>query len=125
MLVYAPEIVRPGTVETIASQIDVPPTILGLLNFSYSSQFFGKDILKMKPSEQRLVLGTYQNLGFFRDKTLVTLSPKETVTFESYDPSTGEMGVAEENGERLKEAIQYYQSASYLFKHDLLQPDKS
>lgn len=119
MMVYAPKIIPPGTVTTLASQIDVPPTILGLLNFTYLSKFFGKDILKLIPSEQRLVLGTYQNLGYFKDGTLVTLSPKEQVTFESYDLLKEKTGPSQSNQKRLNEAIGYYQYANYLLKHDL------
>lgn len=32
LMVYAPKHIQPGRFEKIASQIDVPPTILGLLN---------------------------------------------------------------------------------------------
>lgn len=117
MMIYAPKIITPGAVETLASQIDVAPTILGLLNFSYASKFFGKDILKMNPSEQRLVLGTYQNLGYFRDGTLVTLSPPNVASYETYDPATRETRPAASNETRLHEAINYYQYASYLLKH--------
>ena len=46
MIIYAPAHVKPGRVDTLASQIDVAPTVLGLLNFSYRSKFFGHDILR-------------------------------------------------------------------------------
>src|SRR5882672_6686152 len=45
LIVYAPGHVAPGRVDTIASQIDVGPTILGMLGFGYRSRFFGHDIL--------------------------------------------------------------------------------
>jgi len=50
MLIYAPKYVQPARIETVASQIDVPPTILALLNFSYVSRFFGQDILTRERS---------------------------------------------------------------------------
>jgi len=45
LIVYAPSVLVPRTIDFVASQIDVGPTILALLNVSYTSQFFGQDIL--------------------------------------------------------------------------------
>jgi len=42
----------------LMSQIDIAPTTLGLLNFSYRSKFFGKDILTMERTRK----GIYRNL---------------------------------------------------------------
>jgi len=36
---------RRARIDTVASQIDVAPTVLALLNFDYVSRFFGQDIL--------------------------------------------------------------------------------
>jgi len=123
MLIYAPKILKPQTIDTLASQIDISPTIFGLLNFSYPSKFFGKDILKLKPGEERLLLGTYQNLGFFRNKTLVTLSPKKKIEFHEINISDNKTTSSSPNNIRLNEAIGYYQLASYLLKHDMYRWD--
>jgi len=45
LIVYAPGHVPQRRIDTIASQIDVGPTLLGMLGFSYRSRFFGHDIL--------------------------------------------------------------------------------
>ena len=45
LLVYASAQVRPGTVDTLGSQIDIPPTVLGLLNMSYEPRFLERDLL--------------------------------------------------------------------------------
>lgn len=37
MWIYAPEIIEPKTINTLASQIDLAPTLLGLLDMSYES----------------------------------------------------------------------------------------
>lgn len=44
-MIYGPKFVRPQTVRTPVSQIDVAPTLLGLLDFSYESRFYGSDAL--------------------------------------------------------------------------------
>jgi len=42
----------------LMSQIDIAPTTLGLLNFSYRSKCFGKDILMMERTRKDI----YRNL---------------------------------------------------------------
>ncbi|MGD8790054.1 MAG: sulfatase-like hydrolase/transferase, partial [Burkholderiales bacterium] len=53
-LIYSPKHVKPGRVDTLVSQIDVAPTVLGILNFSYDSEFFGNDVLH-QPREHRFI----------------------------------------------------------------------
>src|SRR6266699_3551535 len=66
LIVYAPGHVPPHRIDTIASQIDVGPTILGLLNFSYRSRFFGHDILHEGAHHQRALLANYQTVGYYQ-----------------------------------------------------------
>ncbi|WP_375333453.1 sulfatase-like hydrolase/transferase [Candidatus Tisiphia endosymbiont of Xenochironomus xenolabis] len=75
LLIYAPNILKPQIVDNLASQIDIAPTILGLLNFSYNSKFFGQDILNTPAN--RAFISTYQLLGFMKDNHLVILRPQE------------------------------------------------
>lgn len=120
LFIYAPSIIKPQIIERLASQIDVAPTLLALLNFSYDSKFFGKNILQMTEAEERAILGTYSSLGFYSKGTLVTLGVNKQVGFNLYDPKT--MTVtrkAKENPEVLDEAISYYQHASYIWKNGL------
>ena len=62
----------------MVSQIDIMPTVFGLLNFNYQSKFFGQDVLKAdyKP---RALIATYQDLGLIKDNVLTILSPKKEV----------------------------------------------
>jgi phosphoglycerol transferase MdoB-like AlkP superfamily enzyme len=118
--IYAPGIIKPQIVDRLASQIDVAPTVLSLLNFSYDSKFFGKNILQMTEAEERAILGTYSSLGFYSKGTLVTLGVNKQVGFNLYDPKTLTVTRnAKENPEVLDEAISYYQHASYIWKNGL------
>ena len=47
LFVYSPAHVQPQRIERLVGQIDVAPTLLGLLHWNYDSRFFGKDILRM------------------------------------------------------------------------------
>jgi len=118
--IYAPGIVRPQVVDRLASQIDVDPTVLSILNFSYDSKFFGKNILEMKPEEERAILGTYSSLGYFAKGTLVTLGLNKSIGYNTYDPKTLKFSKgAKEDLEIRDSAISYYQHASYLWKNGL------
>jgi phosphoglycerol transferase MdoB-like AlkP superfamily enzyme len=78
-LFYAPGLIAPGVVSTLSSLIDVGPTILGQLNFSYRSQFFGQDILSMNVEHARAFLANYLTVGMIENGLLIELSPKKSV----------------------------------------------
>lgn len=125
--VYSPLHIKPAKVDRLASQIDVAPTILSLLNFSYESKFFGKDILKMAPEEERALLGTYSTLGFYARGTLVSLGVNRALSFNQYDPVERKISdkKAQQNQEILEEAISFYQHASYVWKNGLYKSELS
>jgi phosphoglycerol transferase MdoB-like AlkP superfamily enzyme len=77
LIVYAPSILAPRTIDAVASQIDVGPTILALLNVSYTSRFFGQDILTEGQHHQRALMANYLTVGHMEDGILVELSPKK------------------------------------------------
>ncbi|MGG5577755.1 LTA synthase family protein [Myroides sp. C15-4] len=77
-VIYAPGFIAPKAEERLLSQIDVMPTLLGLLHFSYESQFYGQDIYKPQYSE-RAFIATYQNLGYLENNILTVLSPNRKV----------------------------------------------
>ena len=118
-MIYAPGIIKPQKIDRMASQIDIVPTLLGIMNFSYYSKFIGKDILKMKKEDERLVMGTYENLGYFHGGTLVTLSPSRKVQYERVDLHDYSVQKIEEDSKLLKKAISYYQFSDYLLTHHL------
>lgn len=66
-----------GRFDGMTSQIDIAPTLLGLLGMDYYSQFYGVDVFRQAPN--RAFIGTYQLLGYLRDGKLVQLSPHRRV----------------------------------------------
>src|SRR5262249_37788898 len=53
LFVYAPAQVAPRRVDRLMSQIDLAPTLLGLLDFQYYTKFFGRDVLRSSPDTDR------------------------------------------------------------------------
>lgn len=77
-LIYAPGYIKYQEVNSLVSQIDLMPTVFGLLHFSYNSKFYGKDIFSADYKPKAFV-ATYQNLGYWKDKVLTVLSPVKKV----------------------------------------------
>ena len=77
-MIYAPEFVAPQKFSQVTSQIDVMPTVLGLLNFKYQSKFLGQDVFS-KNFVPRAYIATYQDLGFIKDNYLTVISPTKKI----------------------------------------------
>lgn len=73
-IVYSPGFIEPQAVGKTCSQIDLMPTVFSLLHFSYSSPFYGQDILA-DDFRKRAFMATYQDLGYYSDDILTVLSP--------------------------------------------------
>ncbi len=86
-IVFAPKLIKPQVIIKLGSQIDVAPTILGLLGARYTSHFFGHDLLKT--NDERAFLGTYQKVGLLRENILTILGPNKTV--EQFEISAGDV----------------------------------
>ena len=116
VLVYGPEWIKAGKVDRLMSQIDVAPTVLGLLNFSYKSRFLGYDLNQIPEGEERIFISTYQSIAYAKGDTLVVLNPKQRVTCYRIDYETGEYQLLAEDPVLVREAIAWYQGASKLYK---------
>lgn len=106
---YAPGFIKPREYKQLASQIDIAPTLLGLMNFSYYTKFFGKDLSGKTPKEARTFISNYQRVAYMKNGQLTVLEPKEGMTFYS-----GEQSMPSDKADvrLLDEAITYYQYSS-------------
>ena len=119
MLIYSPAHVAPGVMDRLMSQIDIEPTVLGMLNFSYTSKFYGYDMFQLEPGRERAFISTYQNLGYIKGNKLVILSPQMKVGTFAIAPGQEQAALPQDN-ELIDEAIAWYQTASYSFKKGLM-----
>jgi phosphoglycerol transferase MdoB-like AlkP superfamily enzyme len=119
--IYAPAHIAPRRVHRFMSQIDIPPTLLGLLHFSYRSRFFGYDIFRLPAGRERAFPATYEKLGYLRDGLLTILEPQRKVQQFRTDMATGEEAPARPRApEDIDDATAYYQVAARLFKEGKL-----
>jgi phosphoglycerol transferase MdoB-like AlkP superfamily enzyme len=120
-IVYAPKLIQAQTIHKVASQVDVMPTLFSLFHWNYKSMFYGNNILS-KNFVQRAFIGNYQKLGFLKDNKLTILEPNKSVNeFEVLNQTlySNQYKPIPVNKEDEQEAIAYYQSASYMYKHKL------
>ena len=127
-MIYSPGFVQSSHFNILMSQIDIMPTVFGMLNFNYKSKFFGQDVLKAdyKP---RALIATYQNLGLIKDNILTIISPKQEVKQLQLsllpNPKVGsefqlfydQKPIAVPRQDLENETISYYQSASEMLKN--------
>lgn len=117
LLIYAPKYLQPQKINTLTSQIDIPPTILGLLGISYKSKFFGNNALDTNVSKRRAFISTYQGLGLIVNNKLVVQSPVKKLAMFYPDFHTGEAEKISVIDSLAKEAISFYQVATWLVKN--------
>ncbi len=120
MIIYNPQLVGAQRVEKLCSQIDVAPTILGLLNWTYQSRFWGKDILSMPPGEERALIANYQKLGLLQHDRLQILKPVRQQSSYGRADANAEFKPCPPDKNLLADTVAYYQTASHAFRHHLM-----
>lgn len=118
LFIYGPKYIKPQKINKLAGQIDVAPTLLGLLGLGYKSYFFGQDILS-DSFQERAFIGNYQHLGLLAQNELAILAPIKQIDVIK-DPRHNEhrvVGQADE--EVVQEAMAFYQGADYILRHRL------
>ncbi len=118
LFIYSPMHIAPRRVDRLMSQIDIAPTLLGLLAFSYTSKFFGRDVLRAPPESDRAFVGNYQTLGYLKGDRMVVLQPKKKVEVYRMSEDMTRREPAQDPG-LAREAIAFYQVASHVFRSGL------
>jgi len=114
-MIYSPRHVASRRVDRLVSQIDVAPTVLGLLGLPYRAPFFGEDALTGR-QEGRIALFSYNHdIAIYRDGELVRFGLQEDPATLAYDGQKDSYAhrPADEALEGL--GIAYFQTAYELF----------
>jgi phosphoglycerol transferase MdoB-like AlkP superfamily enzyme len=119
LFIYSPKHVPAIRNDTLSSQIDVAPTVLGFLNVSYESQFYGLDIMQMHKEEGRALISNYQKLGLFKGNKLVYLSSRQKTDVVDDPLGAYQRLDMDEAVALVTENMAYYQSADYIWSHRL------
>lgn len=89
-MIFSEGFIEPQHFNLTMSQIDVMPTLFGLLNFNYQSKFLGSNVFdeNYKP---RAYIATYQDLGLIKDNYLTVISPTRKVKQYALKPQKSDL----------------------------------
>lgn len=125
-MIFSEGFIEPQKFNSLMSQIDIMPTVLGLLNFSYQSKFLGQDVFK-KEFQPKAYVATYQDLGFIKDGHLTVISPVKKAKQYSLELEKSDLApefklyyneklLKNTDQKLIDETISAYQSTSYWLK---------
>jgi len=115
MLFYSPKHLPPRQVDSLTTQIDIAPTVLGLLGLPYQAPFFGVDVFHAPESGRVAFFSHNYDVALYQDGELAILSFGKTVNDVRYDRDTDTYGKAPLNPRLNDLAVAYYQTAFELF----------
>ena len=129
-LIYNPGLVGKQKVTRLSSQIDVMPTVFGLMGWGYETLGYGQDLLAPSAASlpERSFVSNYQKIAMITPETMTILKPNgKHSSYNLYLP-TGEITPMNHNKEDqssfLHDTVAYYQSASWLFNSGKLKRGK-
>ena len=120
-MIYNPGLVGTKKITAISSQIDIMPTVFGMLNWSYTTLSFGHDYLSPSAASlpQRSFVSNYQKIAMITPDTMTILKPNKKHSSYACDLTTGSLSPMDpskaETAALLHNTTVYYQSASWLF----------
>lgn len=114
---------EPKEMNQLCSQIDLFPTLFGYLNWSYTTQLFGRDVNKMKPEDERAFIGNYRKMGYLKSDKLMVLGDMKSANFYQWNKSSNFLNLLPMNEKALNEAVSFYQTYDYLYQNGLLKPE--
>ena len=117
-LVYAPGHFAPREVDTVTSQLDVAPTVLGLLGISYRSAFFGRDVLTPSSAERSVPMNHNRDVALMTGERLNELGFRKTSSTVLVDRVENRQQPAPRDAEGIDDAASIFQLAYNLYvKH--------
>lgn len=115
LLFYGPKFIQPGRVDTLGAQIDLIPTLLGLLGISYDSPFFGIDLMRVPQGGGRINIAHNFSIAYGRAGHVVVLEPNGDVLGYSFEPGEAIMETETPDPVILREAVAQTQEAHRMF----------
>ena len=129
-MIFSEGFIQPQEFNQLMSQIDIMPTLFGLLNFNYESKFLGQDVFS--PTFQpKAYIATYQDLGLIKDDHLTVISTNKKVKQyqlklqqstlpENFKLFYDEIPMKQLKNNLVEETISIYQATSYWLKNNKL-----
>lgn len=111
--VYSPRHVAPRKFTAPVSQIDVAPTVLGLLDFSYDSAFFGRDALA--GGDSYIPLNHNRDIALYQNNALNRIGFRKSTGTVRYDAATHRQHAAPDDRDGQHDTASVFQLAHTLY----------
>ena len=127
ILMLAPGHLRPQVIQTRIGQIDIAPTVMGILGLPFTAPFYGQDVLHWPEGKKHLILVNHgRDVALLAGSKLAVLGLHKSATVFDYDAGNNIMRRIDADAELLDLATAYYQTAYALFtSHQYLLPEAS
>lgn len=116
LLIYSPRHVEPKRLDELMTQIDIAPTVLGLLGLPYEAPFFGQDALRAPPQHRVAFFNHNHDVAIYRDGKMVVFGLKRAADTFRYDRATDRYAPAPRDPELERLGIAYFQTAYELYE---------
>ncbi|MEO7157650.1 MAG: sulfatase-like hydrolase/transferase [Vicinamibacterales bacterium] len=118
---------RDVTIDRLASQVDLAPTVLSLAGIEYDAPFFGRDLIGLPSDGGRAFVNHNRSIGLLTDTSMAVLGLHQTVRFYSRpnrasdaftEASTAEtVELAKDAQAAFQTANQVYRDRQYALRH--------
>jgi phosphoglycerol transferase MdoB-like AlkP superfamily enzyme len=104
-------------ISRLTSQIDLMPTLFGYLNWNYTTELYGMDVLQRPVEKDRAFVGNYRTLGLLKGDIFTQIDDrKRSKQFQLIEMGNSLKELASPDSSLISETISYYQTASDRFK---------
>lgn len=106
----------------LVSQIDLMPTVFSLFGWNFNNATYGKNIMAMKPEEERALIGNYRTLGLLKNNIFTQINDRKKTQQFIYNPENKTISKELKSEQKpLKDlTVSYYQTASERFAKGLM-----
>ncbi|WP_455222955.1 LTA synthase family protein [Kaarinaea lacus] len=119
LIFYSPKHFAATEIDRLISQIDIVPTLLGLLHISYDTVAFGHDVLKGDPAHNYVLLSHNRDVALYHGEELDELGLQKTSQTLHYKKGSREQIRLTRNDDSLKNAASIFQTAyNMLMNHN-------
>lgn len=120
ILFIGPGVPAGARVDILASSLDVPPTLLGILGLDYDSKFFGHDVFRIRPEQGRALMTHGSEIALMQGGRAAVLGLRESATLYDLDAAQDELvrvkAVDAAGRELIEDAIAYFSGADRLYR---------
>ena len=110
--------IEPKRIRTVASQIDIGPTLLSLMGVSSEHPMIGRDLVRDSEGPGRALIQFQNNFAYLEDGTATILTPDHAPMLGRYDAASGQLaiGAAKPLDAQVDKALAHVMLPSLLYR---------